>query len=219
MPSIAGRPSIASTARRATTPAGERQSSQSRGHASGDRERTRPRRVGHGRSLMHLLVVRKHLALRARPSTGRPTPAPRSRTAAAEAATRVAWRGVLQSQLRRERRGRWRETARPEAAPVRRLRRRAWGTRSPIAPSNSSRPVAVTRKPGAGRLAGTMRIRSRRVRGWKCDTAVNTNIAAKANTSAPVHEVPWGKTPADPATRAATQAASITISGANRDYS
>jgi hypothetical protein len=32
------------------------------------------------------------------------------------------------------------------------------------------------------------RIKSDRVRGWKCETAVKTNIAARAKRSAPVHE-------------------------------
>src|SRR5262245_13398583 len=85
-----------------------------------------------------------------------------------------------------------------------------------MAPRNSNTPVAVTSSAGAGRLAGTIRIRSRRDPGWKCDTAVKTNMTTRAKRSAPLHESAWSHTPVNPIARATSQAVSMTISGAMR---
>src|SRR5262245_49623479 len=83
-----------------------------------------------------------------------------------------------------------------------------------MAPRSSRTPVADTRSAGTGRLAGTIRISSGRVLGWKCEKAVNRNIAANAMRSAPVHETAWSHTPVAPITRATSHAASMTSNGA-----
>ena len=88
------------------------------------------------------------------------------------------------------------------------------GTRRPAAPSNSSTPVIVTRSAGFGSLGGTIRTRSGLVRGWKCDTPVKTNIAARAIRSALSHASTCGHNPVKPARRAAAQLTSMTMSGA-----
>jgi hypothetical protein len=53
------------------------------------------------------------------------------------------------------------------------------GINSPTAPASSATPVNSTNRSGRGNHGGTMAMRSFRM-GAKCDTAVNTNIVARA---------------------------------------
>src|SRR5262245_56381181 len=87
------------------------------------------------------------------------------------------------------------------------------------APTFSRTPVDDTRKTGVGSLAGTIRIKSDRVRGWKCEMAVNTNIAASATRSAPVQESASDHRPVAPINRESSQTVNITMSGAMCDGS
>jgi hypothetical protein len=79
---------------------------------------------------------------------------------------------------------------------------------------SSKNPVSMTKSDGDGKLAGTIRIRSVRVHGWKCEAAVNRNIAANASRSAPVNESAACQELAKPIMRTTIQATAITTSGA-----
>src|SRR5262245_10247888 len=78
-------------------------------------------------------------------------------------------------------------------------------------------PVDDTRKAGVGSLSGTIRIKSDRVRGWKCEIAVNTNIAANATRSAPVQESASGHRPVVAINRESSQTINMKMSGATCD--